>query len=63
MDILDFLTQWQQAVADVLACRARCGDDPDWNYFCALQIDHERETRAAFHREMSRVIAARVASL
>lgn len=61
MDILDYLTEWQRAVADVLACRERCAEDP--GYFCALQIEHERETRTAFHHELSRVIAARIASL
>jgi hypothetical protein len=63
MDLLDLLTEWQRAVADVRACTARCEADEPADYFCAVPIEHEKDARAAFHREMDRRIAAKLASL
>lgn len=61
MDLLDYLTAWNTATLALLACRERCAEDVE--YFCALQIERELEARVAFHHELSRVIAARIASL
>lgn len=61
MDLLDYLTQWREADAALKACRERCVEDVD--YFCALPIEREQEARLAFHHELHRVIAARIASL